>query len=524
MIFNWLTASNTTKVRKIIEVVVDDFEDAARPSHCDDAIVKCLKPFNIEAWDWRRMDIDSDVISRAAGDHVRVVNLYCSGLNAVLRSWSDREGLPSLKALEEVYLETHQGRESLETMERYVSKFEERLKENYKLCHGRELLVECAPVTAAPDDAAGGKKGGINTGVKNGRGREEEDWLLCMDEFSKFIQTCPPKAGSSSRTVTVALIDDGVQSSYDGLNVNIQNGESWAKAREFQWGKPGRRFRPTYYTSQHGHGTVMAWYIRRVCREVRLLVAKLDSVMAPRTPVTFSIESAAKAIDWAVKEGADIINMSWAIDMHEADRSSDKRYKPLKDAIEKAVKKNILLFCANPDKGSEEAEPKTFPKCLPGVTSLFCIGAAENGQRWMKISRNDETCDFFLPGVRLDIEAESRQGNPKGSKSFEQWKEFGGSSLACALASGLAAMILHCSQICDITNEQWAWLKSYNGMKAAFESLQVTSELWLPVRKVFGQPFVSKTDTPEKKRQRLREDVVDKHFLATMPKPEGKRR
>ena len=203
--------------------------------------------------------------------------------------------------------------------------------------------------------------------------------------------------------------------------------------------------------------------------------------------------------------------------MNTADKTSDARYKPLKDAIEEAVRKNRLLFCANPDKGPDEANPETLPRCLPDLTSLFCIGAAENaGQRWKKISPNDKTCDYFLPGVRLGIESESRQGYHKGSKPPEQWKDYSGSSLSCALASGLAAMILHCSQICELSDAVWDWLKSYNGMKAALQSIDVTKEHWLPVRKVFGQPFVLKTASPDEKRRRLRVDMVNK-FLAEMP-------
>jgi hypothetical protein len=95
MIFDWL--KTTRKVKKLIEVVVDDSEDAIGVQHSDHAIVKCLQDLQVEVWDWQRLDIPSDVIFRAAENNVRVVHLYCSGLNAVLRSWSDRSGLPMLK-------------------------------------------------------------------------------------------------------------------------------------------------------------------------------------------------------------------------------------------------------------------------------------------------------------------------------------------------------------------------------------------------------------------------------------------
>ncbi|KAK4455691.1 hypothetical protein QBC34DRAFT_489906 [Podospora aff. communis PSN243] len=53
-------------------------------------------------------------------------------------------------------------------------------------------------------------------------------------------------------------------------------------------------------------------------------------------------------------------------------------------------------------------------------------------------------------------------------------------------------------------------------MKAALQSIDVTKEHWLPVRKMFGQPFVLKTASLDEKRRRLRTDMVNK-FLADMP-------
>jgi hypothetical protein len=89
--------------------------------------------------------------------------------------------------------------------------------------------------------------------------------------------------------IKVALIDDGVRSNYAGLDDNIAAGTNCAAP------KPDgstQRFTQNYNTSLYGHGTVMAYYIRRVCPRVRLYVAKLDGRQTARG-VAFSIESAA---------------------------------------------------------------------------------------------------------------------------------------------------------------------------------------------------------------------------------------
>jgi hypothetical protein len=78
-------------VQKIIKVIVDDDED---PPHSDD-IIEELNPFEIEEWDWRKIDLCSETIFKAA-PKAQKVYLYSSGNNAVLRSWSGPDGLNKL--------------------------------------------------------------------------------------------------------------------------------------------------------------------------------------------------------------------------------------------------------------------------------------------------------------------------------------------------------------------------------------------------------------------------------------------
>jgi len=77
-------------VRKIIKVIIDDEEDFHR-----DEIIEQLVLFDIEEWDWIKLDLCSEIIRRAA-PNVRKVSLYSSGQNAVLRGWSGNDGLNSM--------------------------------------------------------------------------------------------------------------------------------------------------------------------------------------------------------------------------------------------------------------------------------------------------------------------------------------------------------------------------------------------------------------------------------------------
>lgn len=45
----------------------------------------------MEIWNWRRIDLSSEVIWKASNE-VREISLYCSGNQAVLKGWSAKGG------------------------------------------------------------------------------------------------------------------------------------------------------------------------------------------------------------------------------------------------------------------------------------------------------------------------------------------------------------------------------------------------------------------------------------------------
>lgn len=84
-IFNWLRKNH---VKKIIKVIVVDDGDIA---HSDSAIRDCVQGFDVLKWDWKKVDLCSEVIYEAARN-VEEVTLYSSGNNAVLLGWSSSDG------------------------------------------------------------------------------------------------------------------------------------------------------------------------------------------------------------------------------------------------------------------------------------------------------------------------------------------------------------------------------------------------------------------------------------------------
>lgn len=111
------------------------------------------------------------------------------------------------------------------------------------------------------------------------------------------------------RPIKVALIDDGVKTSYGRLDEIVHCGRcgwdsaSGSASTTSKMGdkrKPAKNYPLNYNHSQTGHGTVMAYFIQRVCPRVKLCIAKLECQTGScrqagsdkYQPVTFSIESA----------------------------------------------------------------------------------------------------------------------------------------------------------------------------------------------------------------------------------------
>jgi hypothetical protein len=237
-----------------------------------------------------------------------------------------------------------------------------------------------------------------------------------------------------------------------------------------------------------------------------------------------------------VQEDVDIISMSWAIDEQDASLMQEdklirrQREERLRQAIQLAADKDILLFCANPDKGAVYTKNKTYPWVLSqsGTSvNIFCIGAATQEKvSWPQISDKDDSCDYLLPGVNLGIQVEGTSSKNTENPP-EKWQQYSGSSLSCALAAGLAAMILHCALLSgEVTlgDPKWKWLRTAQGMRNAFTRIQLegstdqtTSSKWLPVRNLFRKVASQFLSTSIDTRDSLMRELVKKLLVGMRP-------
>jgi hypothetical protein len=174
----------------------------------------------------------------------------------------------------------------------------------------------------------------------------------------------------------------------------------------------------------------------------------------------------------AIGLGVDIISMSWTI---EKTPENEADIKNLEVALDKAAEKDILPFCSANDEATDanESHPAANPK-------RFKIGAATawgTAWHWTRASH----VDFILPGDKV---IKDRPGNVP----LEKCSLVSGSSVATALAAGLAAMVLYCVQFSayhrHATNQniKFAALGDFHAMKTrdrvaeAFHAISTTKD------------------------------------------------
>ncbi|KAF2164254.1 hypothetical protein M409DRAFT_25597 [Zasmidium cellare ATCC 36951] len=451
-------------VKRVLRVIV---EDLSSPSHADEDIEAALKDLHVEDLDWRKYDMCPNTIKTAAPEAKRV-SLYWSGSNAVLRGWSENctgGGLNSMQNLRHVrlYYNIEHVLESKIRVRENVKDFKERLiditvDEEEHLIHERCDL-------------------GHGSGLVGPTEAEKADkWLTPMDSFADFIQNVTLPAKFVLEDVIVGLVDDGVNLNERSLQSRVIDGRSFdANLGEEDLTRP-------YYGSTHGHGTAMASLICRLCPRAKLFVTRIES--SPDGEI--SAESAAKAVRATIEQGVHIISMSWTI---EKTSENVKGIEQLQDAILEARKKGILMFCAASDQGTERDD--TYPGAS-STTEIFKIGAARKWGNASKMVGNGSSISYLFPGEKV---APHR-------RSIDLLKNItlSGSSIATAIASGLAAMILFCVQVAAVDREtakrgtvtprDYAQVKRHDGRRKAFNNIESnpdTSPKYLGVWRLFDK-------------------------------------
>jgi subtilisin family serine protease len=149
----------------------------------------------------------------------------------------------------------------------------------------------------------------------------------------------------------------------------------------------------------------------------------------------------------------------------------------LEKAIGLAASEGILMFCAAADQGAYI--DNSYPAASP-TKKLFKIGAAEASGTAIKWLGDPRAVDFIFPGHNVVKER-------PGDVPIDKHTSLSGSSVATALAAGLAAVILYSVQVGaltptdrarhkGVTMDDFRALKKHNRMRDAFLDIGTTDD------------------------------------------------
>lgn len=414
--FRWL--SKDKGVTSILRLTVRDNPD----HYCSDhTIKKCLEYFEIRYLNWVRPNLWAS--SHALPSSLIDLSLYWSGLNSVLWGWSAAEGLQTLEELKVIRLFVQRGPDDESEQNEKTGDFKSRV-EKWK----RRSNLQSPRVVIADDETQlrrGGKGNEPGAHFKF----PKHPWIITAGKFGDELATMYMGRESIKKAdhyIKVALLDDGVDPTYDQIGVNLHYA-GWTPTNSGGAGGGAQSF----YASTHQHGTKMAWLIRRVCPFVTVYVAKLSVTGGEDLQRrSFGLVEATRAIEWAIEQGVDIISMSWNAREVSGANSNRGDILGLEAAIDKAAGEGILMFGAACDlKGSPESE-KWVP-CDHG--KVWSIGATDRDFDPKKYLHMNKV-DFLFPGESV-----------LNSRLIDDIEV--GNSGATALASGLAAVILFCMKV-----------------------------------------------------------------------------
>lgn len=264
-----------------------------------------------------------------------------------------------------------------------------------------------------------------------------KQWYLGYSGFYSSWPTLP-----SFEPIPVAVIDSGVDATHPDLAESILDAKSFV-------GGSAR-------TDALGHGTFVAGLIGAgvdngvgiagLAPSAQLLVAKV--VTKSRA---ISVEAEAKAIRWAVDNGARVINMSLGGIRDPLDPDRDTYSRLEADAVAYAVTNGVVVVTAVGNSDQAPASPwkyASYPAALPHVLGVSAM--TETGAIPTFSNRDRIYNDIAAPGLKIlsilprPLTARFPACSEQGYSSCgpDEYREAQGTSFAAPQVSAAAAVLL----------------------------------------------------------------------------------
>jgi subtilisin family serine protease len=226
--------------------------------------------------------------------------------------------------------------------------------------------------------------------------------------------------------VIVAIVDSGIQAMQDATSVWVTHPDLAGTLA------PGVDL--SVEQDEDGHGTFLAGTVAAasnnskgvaslvwpVAHKVQLLPIKFFDMATPLTSYGGAI-----AIGQAVAGGAHIINLSWDVGVPMA---------VLRDALDDTCAKNRLVVVAAGNDGTDNDVLPTWPASY-ALSNMVCVMASNrNDDKPGFANYGHTTVDLAAPGVDI-LSTHFYLATPA-------YREYSGSSAACALTTSAAALLL----------------------------------------------------------------------------------
>ncbi|KAJ0130183.1 Oxidoreductase BOA1 [Fusarium oxysporum f. sp. albedinis] len=246
-------------------------------------------------------------------------------------------------------------------------------------------------------------------------------------------------SGKSETKTKVAILDTGIGSIF------FPGSERKVTGRSFVTNSlPERELESPWWISSDPHGSQMANIIAQLDPTCELVICK---VAEKRN--SFHINSVTNAIKWALQQQVDIINCSFVLYGNNNE---------LFQAMEDADAKGTAIICSTADRGhiQQVVWPAWYNKNKQ-LSNIFPTAPCNDFGRITEYG-TEKTSDYLLPGVDIDA------SGPGASLS----DPVSGSSVATAMASGIASVIVGC---CRLSTQLAANQRPKHCIRTVFESM-----------------------------------------------------
>ena len=225
--------------------------------------------------------------------------------------------------------------------------------------------------------------------------------------------------------VTVAIVDSGITVGHRILRPHLWNGVGGIRGKRLIDGMSEGDI-----TDEDGHGTMLAGIVLAAADRdpaVRIMTAKFFDTATPARP-----DNAAAAINFAVENGANIINLSWSVGLGSA---------RLQTAVENACRHALVVIAAG-NFGSNNDHvfraPPKYARTFSDTSITVMATDAFDEKAWFS-NYGQKSVDLAAPGV--GIVSTRRFLSRTAAVGSRQFRTYSGTSAAAAFVSGAAALL-----------------------------------------------------------------------------------